>query len=154
MAVNIRRTIPFLVLTAAAVFAAWMLWPRSLTAAFDAGGGLSATVITSGVEVVDMNSQTYQDMEDYTVEAASPEAEAIGEILQGYSYRLCWDSLTGKSLIEDIGAVSVQLYGPESDLSVFSGTGKVRLNGRTVRLTGGRSADLCKELAAVLQEEN
>ena len=26
--------------------------------------------------------------------------------------------------------------GPEDDLSVFSGTGKIRLNGRTVRLTG------------------
>lgn len=151
---NIRRTIPFLVLAAAAVFAAWMLWPRSLTAAFDAGGDLSASVITSGVEVVDMTSKPWQDVETYTVAAGSPEAVAIGKSLEGYSYRLCWDSLTGKNLIEDIGAVSVQMYGPESDLSVFSGTGKVRLNGRTVRLTGGRSADLCEKLRAVLQEEN
>lgn len=44
--------------------------------------------------------------------------------------------------------------GPEGDLSVFSGTGKIRLNGRTVRLTGGRSADLCEKLRAALPGEN
>ena len=151
---HVRRTILILVLAAAAAFAAWMLWPRSLAGAFDAQGGLSVTVITSGVEVVDMNSQPYQDMENYTVEASSPEAEALGEILQGYSYRLCWESLTGKSLIEDIGNVSVKLYGPERDLSVFSGTGKIRLNDRTVYLTGGRSAALCEALTALLRGEN
>lgn len=154
VAENIRRKIPVLVLAAVVAFAAWMLWPRSLAGAFDARGYLSASIITSGVEVEDMTSKPWQDVETYTVEAGSPEAAAVEKSLQGYSYRLCWDSLTGKSLIEDIGAVSVKLYGPEGDLSVFSGTGKIRLNGRTVRLTGGRSADLCEKLCAVLQEEN
>ena len=44
--------------------------------------------------------------------------------------------------------------GPEGDLSVFSGTGKIRLNGRTVRLSGGRSADLCEKLRTALPGEN
>ena len=148
MAENIRRKIPVLVLAAVVLFTVWMLWPRSLAGAFDARGDLSVSVITSGVEVVDMTSKPWQDVETYTVEAGSPEAAAVEKSLQEYSYRLCWDSLTGKSLIEDIGAVSVKLYGPEGDLSVFSGTGKIRLNGRTVRLTGGRSADLCEKLRA------
>lgn len=154
MAENIRRKIPVLVLAAVVLFTAWMLWPRSLAAAFDARGDLSVSVITSGVEVVDMTSKPWQDVETYTVEAGSPEAAAVEKSLEGYSYRLCWDSLTGKSLIEDIGAVSVGLYSPEGDLSVFSGTGKARLNGRTVRLTGGRSADLCEKLRAALPGEN
>lgn len=154
VAENIRRKIPVLLLAAVVAFAAWILWPRSLAGAFAARGGLSASVITSGLEVVDMTSKPWQDVETYTVAAGSPEAAAIEKSLEGYSYRLCWDSLTGKSLIEDIGAVSVKLYGPEGDLSVFSGTGKIRLNGRTVRLTGGRPADLCEKLRAVLQEEN
>ena len=128
--------------------------PRSLAGAFEARGDLSGSVITSGVEVVDMTSKPRQDVETYTVEAGSPEVAAVEKSLQEYSYRLCWDSLTGKSLIEDIGAVSVKLYGPEGDLSVFSGTGKIRLNGRTVRLTGGRSADLCEKLRTALPGEN
>ena len=139
---------------AAAVFAAWMLWPRSLAAAFDARGELSVTVITSGVEGVDMTSRPCGDVERYAVEAGSPQAGAIEKCLEGYSYHLCWESLTGESLIEDIGAVSVGLYGPEGDLSVFSGTGKARLNGRTVRLAGGRSAVLCEELTVLLRGEN
>lgn len=154
MAENIRRKIPVLVLAAVVLFTAWMLWPRSLAAAFDARGELSVTVITSGVEVVDMTSRPCGDVERYAVEAGSPQAGAIEKCLEGYSYHLCWESLTGESLIEDIGAVSVGLYGPEGDLSVFSGTGKIRLNGRTVRLTGGRSADLCEKLRAALPGEN
>ena len=148
---KIFRGLPLLLAAAVVAFAAWMLWPRSLEGAFDAQGGLSVTVITSGVEVVDMNSRPYQNVENYTVEASSPEAEAIGEILEGYSYRLCWESLTGKSLIGNIGNVSVHLYGPEGDFSVFSGTGKVRLNGQTVYLTGGRSSALCEVLTALLR---
>ena len=42
---------------------------------------------------------------------------------------------------------SVKLYGPESDFSVFSGTGKINL-------TGGRFAALCEALTAVLRGEN
>ena len=148
---KIYRGLPLLLAAAVAAFSAWMLWPRSLAGAFDAQGGLSVTVITSGVEVADMNSRPYQNAEDYTVGALSPESEAIGELLEEYSYRLCWESLTEKSLIENIGNVSVQLYGPEGDFSVFSGTGKVRLNGRTFYLTGGRSAALCEALTALLR---
>ena len=36
-------------LAAAAVFAAWMLWPRSLAKAFDAEQGLAASVTAFGV---------------------------------------------------------------------------------------------------------
>ena len=36
-------------LAAAAVFAAWMLWPRPLAKAFDAEQGLAASVTASGV---------------------------------------------------------------------------------------------------------
>ena len=36
-------------LAAAAVFAAWMLWPRPLAKAFNAEQGLAASVTASGV---------------------------------------------------------------------------------------------------------
>ena len=36
-------------LAVAAVFAAWMLWPRSLAKAFDAEQGLAASVTVFGV---------------------------------------------------------------------------------------------------------
>lgn len=64
--------------------------------------GLSAAITTSGVEAVGMNSHPCQNMEEYTVEAGSPEAAALREILGRYAYHPCRDSLTGETGIQDI----------------------------------------------------
>ena len=80
-------------LAAAAVFAAWMLWPRPLAKAFDAEQGLAASVTASGVR----DGRAWMDSsEQYDLEEG---CAALREVLEGYSYHLCWDTLTGENAI-------------------------------------------------------
>lgn len=149
---SIQKTVLILLAAAVVAFAAWMLWPRSLGAAVEPRGGLSALVITSGV----MDAQLYQDLEEYAVEEDSPEAAALREILEGYAYHLCWESLTREQEISDIGSVTVQLNDSQGNvLTVHSGTGKLFLRGQVVRtgyLGSAQAAALCGELTALLQD--
>ena len=80
-------------LAAAAVFAAWMLWPRPLAKAFDAEQGLAASVTASGVR----DGRAWMDSsEQYDLEEG---CAALREVLEGYSYHLCLDTLTGENAI-------------------------------------------------------
>ena len=154
---NLRKALSLALAAVVLIFAAWMLWPRSLEDDLDLEGRpLSATIITSGVEVTDMNSTPYHDFDDYAVEPGSPEADAIREILGRYSWHPCLDTLTGADAISDIGNVSVYLYIGDmgASLSVHNGTGKARLNDRVVRigyLGNSQAAALCEELARLLR---
>ena len=144
-----------LLVTAVMAFAAWMLWPRSLGTAIDWESDLSAAIITSGAEVVDMSSQPYHNIEEYAIEAGSPEAAALRVILSRYAYHLCWDSLSGETGIQGIGSVTMEIYDPQGNgLTVHNGNGKLFLHGQVVR-TGyfgsGAASALCEELTAVLR---
>ena len=153
-----------MILLAAAVlaFALWMLWPRSLTGTLGLEGQeIAASVLTSGWEEVRDEGNFYNrptmDMERYTLPAGSEQALAVLALLDGYTWHPCWDTLTGETALSGIGDLSVTLYDSqdaERAFSVYSGTGKLRLNGRIVRLdyfgNGGAEA-LCRELANLLR---
>ena len=156
----IRRMAVIVLAAAAAAMAAWMVWPRSLGDSFRwERGEVRASIIISGVKTVRddgaLLSLPYHDMESYTLAAGSPQAEAVMAVLEKYTWHPCLDTLTRNSHIEGIGKVTVSLYG-ETDLSVFSGTGKARVNGQTVRLGywgSGKAASLCQELTTILRGE-
>lgn len=142
---------------AAVVFAAWMLWPRPLAGEFNAADGFSAVVIVRSVEIDGFQSHPTSEIREVSAGADSPKSAAVQAVLERYSYRLCLDTLTGKSGLEDIGETSVGLYGDAgSSLSVFSGTGKLLCNDRIVRVGCWGSKDaaaLCRELLAALEAE-
>lgn len=151
-----KRRILGCALLAAALLAAWMLWPRPLAAEFDAGQRFAATVTVHGLEMDGHFSHPTSESETYTVEAGSPESAAVRAVLEGASYHLCLDSLTGEDCIEDIGEISIFLSNDAGEsLHVFSGTGKLSCNGRVVRLNwGGKdAAALCAGLASALGAE-
>ena len=162
---KIRGGILLLLAAAVLASAAWMLWPRSLTDALDLEGrDLAASVTTTGWEEVRDEGNFYNrptmDMERYTLPAGSERSRTVLEKLDGYTWHPCWDTLTGETAISGIGDLSVMLYDPrdaEQEFAVYSGTGKIRLNGRTVRLDyfgSGAAAELSRELASVLQENS
>lgn len=133
-------------LAAVVLFAAWMLWPRSLAAEFDAGRQFTALVTKSGIQSGEL---WLDNSERYDLEGSA----ALREVLEGYSYHLCWDSLLGKNVVDGIGDLSVDLYTGEQEIRVFNGTGKLFCNDRVVRIYGGRrgAAALCEELLTVLR---
>ena len=158
MARKIRNGILLLLAAAIAAFAVWMLWPRSLTETLDLDGqDLVVSVLASGVEIIRdecvLSSQPFIDQEQYILPAESEQAEAVLEALDGYTWHPCWDTLTGKTGLSGIGDLSVALYVPrdgERAFAVYSGTGKIRLNGRIVRLDyfgNGAAGALCREMA-------
>ena len=158
MARKIRNGIIILLAAAAVSFAAWMLWPRSIGGAVELEGReIAASIITSGIR----DGEPYQEMEQYTVRAGSGQAALVLDLLDQCSYHLCWDTLTGETSISDIGDLSVTLYSVQNDalleFSVYTGTGKARLNDRVVQIgyfgTGGAAA-LCQELADLLRAES
>ena len=81
-------------------------------------------------------------------------------LLDGYTWHPCWDTLTGETSISGIGSLSVTLYDPqdtEREFDVYSGTGKIWLNGRIVRLDyfgNGTAEALSRELANLLRGES
>ena len=164
MARKLRNGLLILLAAAALAFAAWMLWPRSLTDTLDLEDReIAVSILTSGWEEVrdegNFYNQPTMDMERYALPAGSEGARAVLELLDGYTWHPCWDTLTGETSISGIGSLSVTLYDPqdaEREFDVYSGTGKIWLNGRIVRLEyfgNGTAEELCKTLAAILREE-
>lgn len=162
MARKLRNGILILLAAAVLAFALWMLWPRSLTGTLGLEGReISASIVTTGWEEVRDEGNFYNrptmDMVRYALPAGSEGARAVLELLDGYTWHPCWDTLTGETSISGIGSLSVTLYDSqdaERAFSVYSGTGKIWLNGRIVRLdyfgNGGAEA-LCRELSAILR---
>nr|WP_325195362.1 hypothetical protein [uncultured Oscillibacter sp.] len=140
-------------------FAAWMLWPRSFSSDFGSNDALSAFVMTLGIEQVwdegVPSSQPNNHIESYhDIAADSDTAASIREILNGCTYHLCLDSLTGKQSLSDIGSLQVNLYTQGGwEFKAFNGTAKCFLNNRIVKISGGRKSaeKLCEELAAALR---
>ena len=150
-----RRIVCGVLLAAVLALAAWMLWPRSLGEVFDPAFPLSAAVTRDSFHIE--GDFTVQDTETVscTVKPGSPEMEAVCEILGRYRCHLCLDSLTGETVIQDVGDVGVRIRDQEGrELWVSSAkSGKIFLNHRVVRAGywgGAKGAALCKELAAVL----
>ena len=150
---KIRNGILILLAATILAFAAWMLWPRSLGDALELENSeLGALILTAHVR----DGKAYQEQEDYTLPAGSDQAEAVLDLLEQYSYHLCWDSLTDPGGISVAGDVSVDLVGGRElqTLSVYNGTGKARVNGRVVRIGyfgNSQAATLCEQLAAILR---
>ena len=162
MARKLRNGLLILLAAVIMTFAAWMLWPRSLTDALGLEGReIAASVLTSGWEEVRDEGNFYNrptmDMERYALPAGSEGARAVLELLDGYTWHPCWDTLTGETSISGIGSLSVTLYDPqdaEREFDVYSGTGKIWLNGRIVRLEyfgNGTAEALSRELANLLR---
>ena len=165
MARRLRSGILILLAAAVLAFALWMLWPRSLAGTLGLEGReIAASVLTSGWEEVRDEGNFYNrptmDMERYALPAGSEGARAVLELLDGYTWHPCWDTLTGETSISGIGSLSVTLYDPqdaEREFDVYSGTGKIWLNGRIVRLDyfgNGRAETLSRELANLLRGES
>lgn len=146
-----RKLTAGVLLAAIALLAAWMLWPRPLTEAFDTGQTFTVYVTSAGVR----DGQLFTDQDGpVTVEPGTPEAEAVRRVLAGHSYHLCLDTLLGADSLDGIGAQKVVLYGQDgAELSVFSGNTKIYCGGRYVRLDHwgqGRGAVLCEALIAAV----
>ena len=165
MARRLRNGILFLLAAGVLAFALWMLWPRPLAGTLGLEGReIAASVLTSGWEEVrdegNFYNRTTMDMERYALPAGSEGARAVLELLDGYTWHPCWDTLTGETSISGIGSLSVTLYDPqdaEREFDVYSGTGKIWLNGRIVRLDyfgNGRAEALSRELANLLRGES
>ena len=165
MARKLRNGILILLAAAVLAFALWMLWPRPLAGTLGLEGReIAASVLTSGWEEVRDEGNFYNrptmDMERYALPAGSEGARAVLELLDGYTWHPCWDTLTGETSISGIGSLSVTLYDPqdaEREFDVYSGTGKIWLNGRIVRLDyfgNGRAEALSRELANLLRGES
>ena len=133
MARKLRNGILILLAAAVLAFALWMLWPRSLTGTLGLEGReIAASVLTSGWEEVRDEGNFYNrptmDMVRYALPAGSEGARAVLELLDGYTWHPCWDTLTGETSISGIGSLSVTLYDPqdaEREFDVYSGTGKI-----------------------------
>ena len=165
MARKLRNGILILLAAAVLAFALWMLWPRSLTGTLGLEGReISASIVTTGWEEVRDEGNFYNrptmDMERYTLPAGSEQARAVLDLLDGYTWHPCRDTLTGETSISGIGSLSVTLYDPqnaEREFAVYSGTGKIRLNGKIVRLEyfgNGTAEALSRELAGILRGES
>ena len=154
-----KKTACLAVLGLAIAFAVWMLWPRSFLTDLGSNDVLSAFVMTLGIEQVwdegVPSSQPNNHIESYhDIAADSDTAASIREILNGCTYHLCLESLTGKQSLSDIGSLQVNLYTQGGwELKVFDGTTKCFLNNRIVKISGGRKSaeQLCEELTAALR---
>ena len=139
-------------LAAAAVFAAWMLWPRPLAKAFDAEQGLAASVTASGVR----DGRAWMDSsEQYDLEEG---CAALREVLEGYSYHLCLDTLTGENAIDGKGGTdrTVHLYNVNDQDLTSNGTARIFVDGRVYRvgyLGSQRGTALNRDILAALRGE-
>lgn len=114
--------------------------------------------MTLGIEQVwneGISSQPNNSIESYhDIAADSDTAASIREILNGCTYHLCLESLTGKQSLSDIGSLQVNLYTQGGwEFRCFDGTAKCFLNNRIVKISGGRKSaeKLCEELATALR---
>lgn len=139
-------------LAAAAVFAAWMLWLRPLAKAFDAEQGLAASVTASGVR----DGRAWMDSsEQYDLEEG---CAALREVLEGYSYHLCLDTLTGENAIDGKGGTdhTVHLYNVSAQSLISNGTARIFVDGRVYRvgyLGSRRGTALNRDILAALRGE-
>ena len=139
-------------LAAAAVFAAWMLWPRPLAKAFDAEQRLAASVTASGVR----DGRAWMDSsEQYDLEEG---CAALREALEGYSYHLCLDTLTGENAIDGKGGTdrTVHLYNVNDQNLTSNGTARIFVDGRVYRvgyLGSRRGTALNRDILAALRGE-
>ena len=139
-------------LAAAAVFAAWMLWPRPLAKAFDAEQGLAASVTASGVR----DGRAWMDSsEQYDLEEG---CAALREVLEGYSYHLCLDTLAGENAIDGKGGTdhTVHLYNVSAQSLISNGTARIFVDGRVYRvgyLGNRRGTSLNQDILAALRGE-
>ena len=138
-------------LAAVVLFGAWMLWPRPLAAEFDAERQFAAVVTKVGVK--DGKLWTNTD-EQYDLEGSA----ALREVLEGCSYHLCWESLTGGNVIDGRGGTYETLHlGNSAGDSLFSnGTARLFLNHRVVKVGywgNRRGTELNRELLAALRGE-
>lgn len=137
-------------LLAVALFTAWMLWPRPLATEFDAGRQFAASVTTTGVQ----NGTSWTDSsEQYDLEGSA----ALQEVLEGYSYHLCWGSLLGENAIDGKGGSDAWLYinNNASEQLISNGTSRIFLNHRVVKvgyLGNRRGAALNQELLDALRK--
>ena len=135
MARKLRNGILILLAAAVLAFALWMLWPRSLTGTLGLEGReIAASVLTSGWEEVRDEGNFYNrptmDMVRYALPAGSEGARAVLELLDGYTWHPCWDTLTGETSISGIGSLSVTLYDPqdaEREFDVYSGLSLINI---------------------------
>ena len=139
-------------LAAAAVFAAWMLWPRPLAKAFDAEQGLAASVTASGVRDgrAWMDSSEQYDLEDGCAR--------LQEVLEQYSYHLCLDTLAGENAIDGKGGTdhTVHLYNVSAQSLISNGTARIFVDGRVYRvgyLGSQRGTALNRDILAALRGE-
>lgn len=139
-------------LAAAAVFAAWMLWPRPLAKAFDAEQGLAASVTASGVRDgrAWMDSSEQYDLEDGCAR--------LQEVLEQYSYHLCLDTLAGENAIDGKGGTdhTVHLYNVSAQSITSNGTARIFVDGRVYRvgyLGSRRGTALNRDILAALRGE-
>ena len=141
-------------LAAAAVFAAWMLWPRPLAEAFDTQQPFTVHVMTFDVRE---GYPLINTAEPLTVEPGTPEAAAVRQVLAKQSWHLCLETLIGADSLEGLGDMTISLYGRDgAELSVFSGNSRISRDGRYVRLGywgKPRSAALCQELLTAVGME-
>lgn len=145
-----KRWIWYGILTVAAVFFVWMMWPRSLAKAFDAEE-FAGMVIVSSVD----HGVASQNVLQYYAEPGSEAAEKATERLEGEYYHLCLDTLVGSNGIDNIGAYHVSLDSTEGSLQVFSGTKKIFVDHDVVRLGylgHARAKALCDDLIDILEE--
>lgn len=133
------------------LFAAWMLWPRPLAVEFNAERQFAASVTKQGVR----DGKLWMDVsEQYELEGST----ALQEVLEGYSYHLCWDSLTGENAIDGRGGTyeTLNLYNSGDEGLISNGTSRLILNGRVVKVGywgHGQGTALNQELLAALRGE-
>lgn len=136
---------------AALLVVAWMLWPRSLAKAFDAEQQFAATVVKTGVK----DGESWSDSsEQYDLEGSA----ALREVLEDYSYHLCWDTLRSANSMDLKGGTdeTVYLFNARAEGLMTGGTSRVLLNGRIYRigyLGNRRGTALSQELLAALRAE-
>lgn len=139
------------IVLAAVLFAAWMLWPRPLAKAFDAERQFVAMVVKCGVR----DGESWSDSsEQYDLEGSA----ALGEVLEGYSYHLCWDTLFSTNSMNLKGGTdeTVYLYNAGAEKLTTGGTSQVMLNGRIYRIgyLGNRKGTaLNQEILTALRAE-
>ena len=137
---------------AALLVVAWMLWPRSLAKAFDAEQQFVATVVKTGVK----DGESWSDSsEQYDLEEG---CAALREVLEGYSYHLCLDTLTGENAIDGKGGTdhTVHLYNVSAQSLISNGTARIFVDGRVYRvgyLGSRRGTALNRDILAALRGE-
>ena len=135
-------------LAVAAVFAAWMLWPRSLAKAFDAEQGLAASVTVFGVR----DGKSWMDTsEQYDLD------EGCARLREALEH-LCLDTLTGENAIDGKNGTdhTIHLYNVSAQSLISNGTARIFVDGRVYRvgyLGSRRGTALNRDILSALRGE-